>query len=205
MDAYFPVTEGAVVGIKNSTVISTITEESDVNSVINQHCIEDKNKENRSLQDNKHTSQDKVAKTNEHAAAVQDFEEYIMEICPSPKKLPSLSSENNRQKQHSEILTSLSIKKMLETKQQKKEEKAERAEQIRMKKDLQKKIKKEKEEERLKKRDLKIKIKAEKMKEVRLKKELRAKQKAERELRIREKRQIKEEKKVEKQEKSMKK
>lgn len=81
LDAYIPVTEGTLVAIDNSTVIPIVTEELDASSIMNQHCIENENNENQNLNENEHTSQNKVAKTNKKSAVVQDFEEYLMQIC----------------------------------------------------------------------------------------------------------------------------
>lgn len=64
LDAYIPVTERTLVAIDNSTVTPTITEKLDASSIINQHFIENKNNENQNLSKNEHTSQNKVAKTN---------------------------------------------------------------------------------------------------------------------------------------------
>lgn len=187
-DAYVPITEGTLVATDNLIVTCTVNEERNTSLIMKQHYNENANKESINLNENEHTYQNKVAETNKEAAFVKNFEEHLMELCPSPTNLPSSSLQNNsREKQHSEILTSSSIKKMLEIKKEKKEEKVKHVEQVSIKKELQKKIKLEKDEERLKKRDLKMKIKVEKIEDICLKRELRAKKKVEKEEEIRKK------------------
>ncbi|XP_018304461.1 uncharacterized protein, partial [Mycetomoellerius zeteki] len=145
-DDYIPVvSEETLVAIDNSTVTFAINKELDASSIINQHCIENEDKENENLYENKHTGQNE---TNKNSAVIQDFKISLTEMCPSAKKLPNPSSQQNREKQHSEILTSSPVQKMLEIKKGKKEEKARHAEQIRIKKDLQKNIKMQKDEEK---------------------------------------------------------